>query len=398
VKLGEWWFLVVGIAIAAVVGLTLTLGGFRSRRAVRIFGDPERVLELRTFDASVRRGVKGVLMVLAVLLAFVAAARPQYGKGTRLIPATNLDVVIALDFSKSMYAQDVEPSRIFRAKVEIARLVKELRGARFGAVAFAGDGIEFPLSADGAAIAQFLRQLSPNDMPVGGTALARALNHARKVLERDPLSREHKRIIVLVTDGEDLEGNPVAVAKNLGAEGTTVHVVQIGGRTPERIPEIGDDGRVVGWRSDAQGRPLMTQLSPEGEEQLAAIAAATPDGKLVRAEKGSTGIEEITTELKRQMKGELAERVEHVYAEVYFWPLIAALLLLLAEIFVSEAPRRLFKRPAPPPPRVSPLRVTKSGKRPPSGIDTRGPSPPAPSPPLYATPVAPPTEVPHGEH
>ena len=358
-KLAAWIFLPIGVAIAVIVGLTLVFGGFRSATALRIFGEDGLVRGLRTSDPAKRRGYKGVLLVLAVLLAFFAAAQPQYGKGTRLIPATNIDVVLVLDFSKSMYARDVEPSRIFRAKVEIARLVKQLRGARFAAVAFAGEPMGFPLTADGAAIAQFLRQLTPNDMPVGGTALARALKYARNLLARDPKSQDHERVIVLITDGEDLEGNPVAVARNIGSENTTIHVVQIGGRTPERIPEIAADGRVVGWRTDGQGKPLVTALTPEGEEQLEEIAAATPDGQLIRAEKGATGIDKITQELRRKMKGELSERVENVYADIYFYPLIAALVLLVAEVFVPEAPRRRIVRPEPPPMRRRRLGLPK---------------------------------------
>ncbi len=348
-RLAAWIFLPVGAAIAVIVGLTLVFGGFRSKRAMRLFGEVGLVRGLRTFDPATRRGTKGVMLVLAVLLAFFAAAQPQYGKGTRLIPATNIDVVLVLDFSKSMYAKDVQPSRIFRAKVEIARLVKRLRGARFAAVAFAGEPMGFPLSADGAAIAQFLRQLTPNDMPVGGTAIARALSYARNLLARDPKSQDHERVIVLITDGEDLEGNPVAVARNIGAESTTIHVVQIGGRTPERIPEIAADGRVVGWRTDSQGKPLVTALTAEGEQQLEEIAASTPDGQLIRAEKGGTGIDTITRALRAKMKSELSERVENVYADIYFYPLILALALLIAEVFIPEAPRRRFVRPKPPP-------------------------------------------------
>jgi Ca-activated chloride channel homolog len=348
VKLAAWVFLPVGLGIAAIVAITLVLGGFRLRRAAQQFGEQERMRGLRTFDAAKRRSVKGALLVSAVLFAFFAAARPQYGQGMQLVPATNLDVVIVLDYSKSMYARDVEPSRIFRAKVEIARLIAELRGARFGAIAFAGDQLEFPLSADGSAIAQFLRQLEPNDMPVGGTAIARALARSRKLLDRDPKSRDHKRVIVLVTDGEDLEGNPVAVAQNIAADGTTIHVVQIGGRTPEPIPEVGADGSIVGWRRTLAGEPVTTELTPEGEKQLEQIAAASPDGRLVRAATGMTGIDEVTETLKGQMKGELSERVEEVYADVYLYPLALALLLLLVEAFLPEAPRRRFSRPPPP--------------------------------------------------
>jgi len=211
-------YFLFGTALAIPIAVLLVLGGLYAARGVSRFGDPERITALTTADPAKRRAWKGVLLVIAVALAFVAAARPQYGKGSRLIPATNVDVVIVLDYSKSMYARDVEPSRIFRAKVEVARLVKDLEGARFAAVAFAGEPMGFPLTADGAAIAQFLRQLDPNDMPVGGTAIARALEKARELLARDARSKDHMRVIVLITDGEDLEGDPVSVAQSIGAE------------------------------------------------------------------------------------------------------------------------------------------------------------------------------------
>jgi Ca-activated chloride channel homolog len=343
-----WLF---GTGFALVVAALLVLGAIRGARAVGAFGDEALVRALMTADPATRRAWKGVALVVATALCFVAAARPQYGKGTKLIPATNIDVVLVLDYSKSMYAQDVEPSRIFRAKVEIARLVKQLRGARFAAVAFAGEPMGFPLTADGAAIAQFLRQLEPNDMPIGGTAIARALGYARNMLERDPKSKDHKRVIVLVTDGEDLEGDPVSAARAIGTDGTTIHVVQIGGRTPEPIPEVDEQGRVTGTRHSRDGQPLTTALTVEGEQQLSQIAAATPGGRVVRAAEGTTGIDEITKELRRQMQSELGERVETVYADIYTIPLGLAVLLLVAEVFVSESRRRVFVRRSPPPAR-----------------------------------------------
>ena len=351
-------YYLIGTACALLVAALLVWGGVRGTRAVAAFGDRELVTGLMTADASKRRTWKGALVVLATALAFVAAARPQYGKGTRLVPATNLDVVVVLDYSKSMFAQDVEPSRIFRAKVEVARLVKQLKGARFAAVAFAGEAMGFPLTADGPAIAQFLRHLSPNDMPIGGTAIARALSHARNMFKRDKTSENHKRVMLLVTDGEDLEGDPLTVAKAIGQEGTTIHVVQIGGRTPERIPDVGDDGRVIGWRTGRDGKPLTTSLSADGERQLGEIARLT-GGEIVRAEKGTTGIDEVAKHLRGQMKSELSEKVEEVYADIYYLPLAIALILLCGEILVPEAARRRFVRAVPPPPRKK-----KGGLRP----------------------------------
>ena len=238
-----------------------------------------------------------------------------------------------------MYARDVAPSRIARAKAEVARLIRDLPGARFGAVAFAGEPMSFPLTSDGAAIAQFFRQLDPNDMPVGGTATARALEAARQVFARDPKARDHVRVMVLVTDGEDLEGDPVAVAESVAGEGTRIDVVQIGGRAPEVIPDIAVDGKMNGLRRDEDGKPMTTQLSAEGEAQLAKVAQVT-GGAIVRAEHGSTGIDQVAKALQRMMREELSEKVETVYAEEYAWPLGAAVLLLIFDALIGEAPRR----------------------------------------------------------
>ena len=343
---------IFGVLVAVLCALAL-LGyagsiiwaSVRQTRAAATFGEPGLLAGLVTHDATGRRAVKAVLLVVAMLMAFVALARPKFGSGTKIIPATNLDVVIVLDYSKSMYARDIAPSRIARAKAEVARLIQDLPGARFGAVAFAGEPMSFPLSSDGAAIAQFFRQLDPNDMPVGGTATARALERAREVFARDPKSKDHVRVIVLVTDGEDLEGDPVSVAENCQREGTRIDVVQIGGRAPEVVPDVGADGKVTGARRDDDGKPLTTELSAEGEAQLARVAQTT-GGTIVRAEHGDTGIDQVARGLRKMMREELSEKVETVYAEAYAWPLGLAVILLVAEALLAEAPRRRRSRGA----------------------------------------------------
>jgi Ca-activated chloride channel homolog len=339
-----WLF---GSGFALVVAALFVAGSVLRARNVRKFGDEAVVGTLLTAQAGGRRALKGVLCVLAVALAFVAAAQPQYGRGTRLIPATNLDLVVVLDYSKSMYARDIAPSRTLRAKSEVARLISSLPGARFGAVAFAGQPIAFPLTSDGPAISQFFQQMTPNDMPVGGTAIARALEAGHELLSRDPLSKSHKRVMLLVTDGEDLEGDPVSVATAAAAEQITIFVVQIGGRTPEPIPQVSETGEVHGMRTDEEGKPLTTSLSAEGEAQLGSIASTT-GGAVVRSESGQTGISEIERRLKQLMTEELSERVETIYADVYIYPLGLALFLMLLEAFVPEAKARKPSRMPPP--------------------------------------------------
>lgn len=353
------WLL--GSLTAIVVAALLVFGGLALVRALESFGDRSRLNALITAPSSVRRATKGVLIVLATALAFVAMAGPQYGKGTRLIPATNLDVVVVLDYSKSMYARDIAPSRIARAKAEVGRLVRDLPGARFAAVAFAGEPIGFPLTSDGIAIAQFFRQLEPNDMPIGGTAIARALQRANELLVRDPKSKDHRRVIVVITDGEDLEGDPVSVARSIAQNGTTIHVVQIGSSTPERIPEVDPAGNVRGWRADDDGKPLMTSLSSAGEAQLVSLAEAGK-GTVVRSGGGGTGIDTITKQLAQMMQAELAEKVETVFADVFHIPLIASLLLLLVDTFLSQSKRlRARLEPEPPPQRRSRLLPSRTG-------------------------------------
>lgn len=322
--------------------ITLVLASRQRQKSVQSLGEPRHVDRLTTHALGNTRLIKQILVALAFLLALFALMRPQYGRSTRLIPATNLDVVVVLDYSKSMYARDIVPSRITRAKGEVADLIKRLQGARFGAVAFAGEPMSFPLTSDGAAISQFFRQLDPNDMPVGGTATARALERAREVFARDPKSKSHVRVIVLVTDGEDLEGDPVKVAEACAAEGTRIDVVQVGGRTPEIIPEVDSNGVVGGARRDEDGKPIMTELTEQGEAQLAQIAEKT-HGSIVIAGKGETGITRIASSLDKMMKEELSERVETLFDDVYRVPLGVALLLLLLELLLVEAPARTRK-------------------------------------------------------
>ena len=148
------------------------------------------------------------------------------------------------------------------------------------------------------------------------------------------------------TDGEDTEGDPTRVAEAMAQEGTRIDVVQIGSRAPEPIPEVGPDGRVVGLRQGDDGKPLLTQLTPEAETQLAKIAEITK-GRLVTPGKGETGIEDEARDLRRLMSQELSERVETVFAEEYAWPLGLALVLLALEALLPDAPAKVPLVPLP---------------------------------------------------
>jgi Ca-activated chloride channel family protein len=253
-----------------------------------------------------------------------------------------VDVVVALDFSKSMLARDVKPSRIERAKAELLQFISGLGGDRIGMVAFAGETMQFPMTVDYAAAALFFRDLGPYDMPVGGTAIGRALVAAARLLERssrktpEGKTADRARVVILMTDGEDHEGDPVAAAEQLKQMGARLYVVGIGSRAGEPVPTYADDGTWTGYLRDEQGNPVLTALGRENEKTLEEIARIT-GGKYFRAPRGRVGMEQIRAEMRRMKQQELKARRITVHEERYALPLLLAFLLLVLESLLPEA-------------------------------------------------------------
>ncbi len=336
------WLLPIPLAL---LGLML-FGDVARRKATSKLGVPTMIDRLVTFDAGPRRAFKGALRVLAVVFAIIAAAQPRYGRGTKIVPAADVSAMVVFDVSKSMYAQDVLPSRLERGRNDVARMVKGLPQIRWGAVAFAGEAVASPPSIDPSEALQFLSGHEPYEMP-GGTAIARALELARRQLVPQgldgqpvqPTTKKQRPVIVLVTDGEDLEGDPVAVARACKDEGIQIHVVMVGGRAPQPIPDVDPDSGVANGYVHDNGQLVTTELTPEAEAQLRGIAAETK-GVFVRSEDGTTGLLKVETELKRLIATEGGERVDVLYAEQYAIPLGITFVLLLVDVFVGEARRR----------------------------------------------------------
>jgi Ca-activated chloride channel family protein len=291
-----------------------------------------------------------VVLLLGIACTIVALARPQYGSRTRMLRKRGIDVVLALDFSKSMLARDVRPSRIDRAKAEVTAFLNELSGDRVGIVAFAGETMEFPMTVDYGAAALFFRELGPYDMPVGGTAIGRALTSAKRLLERSSRSdnkeeeSQRSRVVILLTDGEDHEGDPIAAANELAQIGARVYVVGIGTRTGEPIPTYADDGTWTGYMRDEKGNSVLTSLSADNEAQLKKIAQAS-SGKYFAAGRGSVGMDQIRGEMRRMKQSEMKARKITVHEERYAPVLLLAFLLILAEALLPEAMFTRRQRP-----------------------------------------------------
>jgi Ca-activated chloride channel family protein len=331
------------LALLPLVIAVLWWHAMRTKRATEMFGRSATVAPLILGRSKWWRIARAALMIVGLFLLIVAFAGPQYGSRTRVLRKRGIDVVIALDFSKSMLAQDVHPSRIKRAKAELERLMNDLDGDRIGLVAFAGDAMAFPMTVDYSAVRLFLRDLGPMDMPVGGTAIGKALIASKRLIESSNERRGEEaapparaRVVILLTDGEDHEGDPIAAAQELQAAGIKVYAVGIGSGSGEPIPSYTADGTLTGHMKDSDGRLVMTSLSAENEETLREIASIT-GGQYVRAEEGTVGITEIRRELAKLQASEQKARRVTVHENRFALVLLPAFLLIVLEAILPEA-------------------------------------------------------------
>lgn len=317
-----------------VVGLSLRYGW--RRRRLSGLGHQPQVRRLAASVSAGRRLAKSILLVLGLALVIGSLARPQAGERSTMAPSVGIDIIVALDFSKSMLAQDAYPSRIERAKAELERLLDRAGGDRVGLVAFAGETMSYPLTTDYAAAKLFWREMSPLDMPVGGTALGKAIVASNRLLTavrgKGP---PRSQVILLLTDGEDHDSDPVAAAKESARHGIRIYSVGIGSRSGEPIPLLNEDGSVAGYMSKPSGGFVTTRLDAKTLKQLASITG----GRYIAMEPKRFGVEPILAALSKLKRTESKSRLIRHYDEAYLWFLLPGFLLLLLETCLSDRRR-----------------------------------------------------------
>jgi Ca-activated chloride channel family protein len=325
------------LAVPAVV-LAYVVAFTHRRRLLRRLGGTVLAQRMAASVSLPRKIVKAALGTVALALVIVALARPQAGGRARLERQRGLDLVVALDFSKSMLARDVYPSRLERAKRELERLMDRLAGDRIGLVAFAGETLTYPPTTDYAAVKLFWRDLGPGDMPVGGTAVGRALKAGVEQLVR--LRRAggatRSQVILLLTDGEDTESEPLAVADEAARLGIKIYCVGIGSRSGELVPQVDADGQITGYLKDQDGKYVSSRLA---EDLLLEIARKT-GGEYLRADAKRFGVEQVEAALASLKRTENETRLVKHYDEIYEALLLPAFLLLVGEACMNERRRR----------------------------------------------------------
>jgi Ca-activated chloride channel family protein len=321
--------------VALALGVVGVIAAFRRMEKVRAVVTARLAEALAPGVSQVRPALKAMLTSGGLLLVAVALAQPQCGSRSEIVKRQGIDLVVALDASKSMLARDVAPSRLERAKLELNTLLDELKGDRVGLVVFAGEAfIQCPLTSDYAAAKLFLRAVDPVQMPQGGSNIGDALELSRQVLTSAERGSKD-RVVVLLSDGEDLAGEVDAAVSALREEGIRVYTVGIGSESGEPIPLFDRQGDMVGYQKDSAGNTVVTRLDRAG---LSSIAERT-DGEFYFQPRG-VAMSEIVKEIDKLQKGELESRLAVRYDERFQLFALPGFLFVFAGMLVRPSARR----------------------------------------------------------
>ena len=271
---------------------------------------------------------KAVLFIFAYILLIIAMADPQIGQTVEEVKREGVDIIVALDVSMSMMAEDISPNRLEKAKYEVSKLIDLLEGDRIGLVAFAGMAhVQCPLTLDYSAAKLFLRLMDINLIPQPGTAIGDAIREAVKAFNQK--ERKHK-VLILITDGEDHESKPIEAADEAAAEGIKIFTIGLGSPQGVPIPLYDRYGNPAGFKKDREGNVITTKLDMT---TLQTIAFNT-GGEYYISSAGETELKKIYEKVNEMEKKELTSKQFSQYEDRYQIFIILALFILIIETFL----------------------------------------------------------------
>lgn len=303
----------------------------RKDKALQKFGNLDLLAKLTSSASGLRRPYRRhIFFLLSLFFLILALARPQWGTRVQTIKRQGLDILLAIDTSKSMLAEDIKPNRLERAKLEIAHFIDLLQGDRVGLICFAGTSfVQCPLTLDYGAAKMLLKIIDTSLIPKGGTAIGEAIQRARQAFVQG--ERKYK-VLILLTDGEDHESDPVEAAEEAGQDGIKIYTIGLGGEAGEPIPLKDEQGHHEGYVKDQQGNIVMSKLD---QTTLEKIALAT-EGKYYHTSVGGMELERVLQDIAALEKKDL-ESKKHIHYEdrftFFLWP---ALFFLILEFFLVE--------------------------------------------------------------
>ena len=326
------WLLIVVFALVVL----FLVSRMSSHKALRRFGDLRLLRPLMRGVSEGKLRVKFAIEMLALVCLIIAAARPQFGSKLETVKKEGIEVMVCLDISNSMLAEDIQPNRLERAKRMLSRLVDNLDNDQVGLIVFAGEAYtQLPITNDFVSAKMFLQSIDPRMVSLQGTAIGAAINLAVRSFTPNEAS---EKAIVLITDGENHEDDAQGAAANALAKGIHTHVIGIGSTQGALVPD--DSGRPGSYRKDASGNPVTTRL----DEQMAQAIAAAGQGIYAHADNTNSAVQTLTESLGQLKTTELESHVFADYDDKFMPFLAIALILLLIDMFLLDKANALLRK------------------------------------------------------
>lgn len=321
------------LLLLPVLALLYWYSNYRRRRAIRKFGDPELMAMLMPDVSKYRPDVKFGIIWLVVALFSLLLARPQFGSKLETVKRQGVEVMIALDISNSMLAQDVQPSRLAKAKRLVAQLVDKMENDKVGMIVFAGDAFtQLPITSDYISAKMFLESIDPSLISKQGTAIGAAINLAtRSFTPQEGVGRA----VIVITDGENHEGGAVEAATEAAKKGIQVNVLGVGLPDGAPIPMEGTND----YRKDREGNVIVTRLN----EAMCQEIAKAGNGLYVRVDNTNNAQKAIGQEINKMAKADVEIQVYTEFNEQFQAVAWFILILLLVEMLILERKNPLFR-------------------------------------------------------
>jgi len=318
--------------IPVLIGFLIAAFRYK-RKLLQRLGDPALIERLSAQVSRKKQVWKAALLVFALMFLILALADPQVGTRLEEVKRKGVDIFIALDVSKSMLAEDIAPNRLARAKHEISSFIDRLQGDRIGLIPFAGIAfVHCPLTLDYGAAKIFLDEIDTDIIPQPGTAISEAI----KTAQRSFVTKELKhKVLILITDGEDHEGDPVEAAREAAKDGIVIYTIGIGSPQGAPIPIYDRYGNRIGYKKDKEGKIVTTRLDVLTLEKI----AFETGGKFYISSSGESELDRIYEEISRMEKKELGSRQFTQFEDRFQIFLFLAMIALVTEALLSERKR-----------------------------------------------------------
>ncbi|MBX7181357.1 MAG: VWA domain-containing protein [Bacteroidia bacterium] len=292
-------------------------------------GDPDLVKQLLGEFSEKGRTWKHILSISALVFAIFAVANPQIGSKYEEVKREGVELVVCLDVSNSMLAEDIQPNRLERSKQALSKLLDELGNDKIGLVVFAGDAYtQLPLTTDYGAAKLFLSSVGTDAVPVQGTAIGAAIEKAINCYGKNEAGN---RAIIVISDGENHEDNALEQAKIAHEKGIKVHTIGMGSPQGAPIPNL-VRGKMTGYKTDESGETVLSKMN---ESMLSEIASAG-GGSYTRATNSDVGLNELLSQISKMEKKEIGKKMFTDFEDRFQYFLAVAVLLLLIELALPE--------------------------------------------------------------